>query len=187
MISAVDALGETGLVDELPDHHEAHPTEWRQSAQLQINAGDREAVEPFERTGAENPYEIQKDLQELMQDNVGIVRNEAEMRAALEQLTTLWDRARRAGVTGHREFNPGWHTALDLKNLLTVSEAITRAALERKESRGAQFREDYPQQEEQLSKINTMISKGEEGHMNVRWDPLPEMPDYLKQVIEENK
>ncbi|PYL15834.1 MAG: fumarate reductase/succinate dehydrogenase flavoprotein subunit [Verrucomicrobia bacterium] len=104
----------------------------------------REAVAPFERGGGENPYEIQKDLQELMQDKVGIVRTESEMQVALEQLKKLKERANRSGIVGHREFNPGWHTALDLKNLLTVSEAITRAALERKESRGAQFREDYP-------------------------------------------
>jgi succinate dehydrogenase / fumarate reductase flavoprotein subunit len=152
-----------------------------------IESASREALEPFDRSGAENPYQIQKDLQDLMQDNVGIVRNESEMQSALNELGKLWERARRAGVTGHREFNPGWHTALDLKNLLTVSEAITRAALERKESRGAQFREDYPAKDDKFSKVNTMISKNPDGIMKVRWEPLPEMPDYLKQVIEENR
>src|SRR5689334_3889006 len=147
--------------------------------ETQIAASAREAVEPFERTGGENPYQIQKDLQELMQDNVGIVRNESEMQTALDGITRLWDRAGRAGVVGHREFNPGWHTALDLKNLLTVSEAITRAALERKESRGAQFREDYPNKDERFSKVNTMISKADDGSMRIRLEPLPEMPDYL--------
>ena len=142
---------------------------------------------PRERSDGENPYQIQRDLQEMMQDNVGIVRTQSEMESALEHLRQLKERARRAAVTGHREFNPGWHTALDLKNLLIVSEAITRTAFERKESRGAQFREDYPQKDEKFSKINTMISKGEDGGMKVRWEPLPEMPDYLKQVIEENK
>src|SRR5256885_15811495 len=146
----------------------------------------REALEPFERSGGENPYEIQKDLQELMQDNVGIVRTESEMQAALEQLGKLWERAGEVGVSGHREFNPGWHTALDLKNLLTVSEAITRAAIERKESRGAQFREDYPNKEERYAKVNTMISKADDGSMRVRLDPLPEMPDYLKRVVADN-
>jgi succinate dehydrogenase / fumarate reductase, flavoprotein subunit len=150
-----------------------------------IDAAAREALQPFERAAEENPYQTQKDLQELMQDNVGIVRNEKEMKLALEQLARLWDRANRAGVIGHREFNPGWHTALDLKNLLTVSEAITRAALERKESRGAQFREDFPRKDDKFSKVNTMISRGANGKMEVRWEPLPEMPDYLKQVIEE--
>jgi succinate dehydrogenase / fumarate reductase flavoprotein subunit len=122
-----------------------------------------------------------------MQDNVGIVRTEIEMQSALQQLKTFWVRTRRAGVTGHREFNPGWHTALDLKNLLIVSEAITRAAIERKESRGAQFRDDYPDKSEKFSKVNTMISKGSDGSMQIRLEPLPEMPDYLKQVIEEMK
>ncbi len=153
----------------------------------QIEASAKEAVEPFERSGGENPYQIQKDLQELMQDNVGIVRTEPEMRTALDGLVKLNERARRAGVTGHREFNPGWHTALDLKNLLTVSEAVTRAALERKESRGAQFRDDYPAKDEKFSNVNTMISKGADDKMQIRWEPLPAMPDYLKQVIEENK
>src|SRR2546430_3152123 len=147
----------------------------------------RKAVAPFERNNGENPYQVQKDLQELMQDNVGIVRNESEMRSALERLKEFWQRANRAGVTGNREFNPGWHTVLDLKNLLTVSEAITRAALERKESRGAQFREDYPNNAERFVKVNTMISKAPDGSMQIRLESLPEMPDYLKQVIEEMK
>jgi len=152
-----------------------------------IDVVAQEAVAPFERSGGENPYEIQGDLQELMQDNVGIVRTESEMQLALEQLEKLKERANNAGVTGHREFNPGWHTALDLKNLLTVSEAISRAALERKESRGAQFREDYPNKEERFAKVNTMISKSEGGSMQIRLEPLPEMPDYLKRVVEEMK
>ena len=152
----------------------------------EVEAAAAEAVAPFERAGGENPYEIQKDLQELMQDNVGIVRTESEMQRALQELGRLRERAQRAGVTGHREFNPGWHTALDLKNLLTVSEAITRAALERKESRGAQFRDDYPSKDEKFSRVNTMISQAADGSMQVRWEPLPEMPDYLKQVIKKN-
>ena len=153
-----------------------------------IDTMAREALTPFESRGreSENPYEIQGDLQELMQDNVGIVRTESEMQLALEQLEKLKERANRSGVVGHREFNPGWHTALDLKNLLTVSEAITRAALERKESRGAQFREDYPNKDEKFSKVNTMISKADDGSMRIRLEPLPEMPDYLKRVVEEN-
>jgi succinate dehydrogenase / fumarate reductase flavoprotein subunit len=145
----------------------------------------RQALAPFERDGGENPYEVQRDLQELMQDNVGIVRTESEMQHAFSELQKLKQRADRSGVVGHREFNPGWHTALDLKNLLTVSEATTLAAIERKESRGAQFREDYPNKEERFAKVNTMISKADDGSMRVRLDPLPEMPDYLRQVIEE--
>ncbi len=147
----------------------------------------RQALEPFERNDGENPYEIQKDLQELMQDNVGIVRTETEMQDALKQLRQLNERANRAGVIGHREYNPGWQTALDLTNLLTVSEAIALAALERKESRGAQFREDYPDKDERFAKVNTIASKAADGSMQIRLEPLPEMPEYLKQVIEENR
>src|SRR5207237_1998277 len=154
-----------------------------------IDTVAREALAPFESRdgGSENPYAIQKDLQETMQDLVGIVRNETEMREALERIGKFKSRAEKAAVTGNREYNPGWHTALDLKNLLTVSDAITRAALERKESRGAQFREDYPNRDEQFGKVNTLISKTEDGLMEITLEPLPEMPDYLKQVIEENR
>jgi succinate dehydrogenase / fumarate reductase flavoprotein subunit len=146
-----------------------------------------EALRPFERAAGENPYQIQKDLQESMQDLVGIVRRETEMRQALDKIDELKSRTANVSVGGNREYNPGWHTALDLKNLLTVSEAITRAALERKESRGAQFREDYPGKDERFSKVNTMISKAPDGSMQIRLEPLAEMPDYLKQVIEENR
>ncbi len=152
-----------------------------------VNLYASETLKPFENSSGENPYSVQRDLQEVMQHNVGIVRDEGEMRSALDHLKTFWDRAARVGVTGNRDFNPGWHTALDLRNLLTVSEAITRAALERKESRGAQFREDYPEKDERFSRVNTVIRKGEDGRMEVRLEPLPEMPDYLKRVIEENK
>src|SRR6184192_565162 len=139
-----------------------------------IDAVAREALAPFESTGrgSENPYVIQKDLQETMQNLVGIVRNEGEMREALEKIGKFKTRAEKAAVTGNREYNPGWHTALDLKNLLTVSDAITRAALERKESRGAQFREDYPNRDEQFGKVNTIISKATNGSMQVRLEPL---------------
>jgi succinate dehydrogenase / fumarate reductase, flavoprotein subunit len=152
----------------------------------QIESAAREALAPFERSSSESPYQVQKDLQDTMQDLVGIVRNESEMREALGKIDDFKKRAENAAVSGNREYNPGWHTALDLKNLLAVSEAITRAALERKESRGAQFRDDYPDKDEQFSKVNTMISKTEDGSMQIRLEPLPEMPDYLKLVIEEN-
>jgi succinate dehydrogenase / fumarate reductase flavoprotein subunit len=147
----------------------------------------REALQSFEKSDGENPYAVQHDLQEVMQGNVGIVRNENEMKSALQELKKFWERAHRVGVTGNREFNPGWHTALDLKNLITTSEAITRAALEREESRGAQFREDYPGKDEALGQVNIILWKASDGAMQVRRDPIPPMPDYLKRVIEENR
>jgi succinate dehydrogenase flavoprotein subunit len=152
-----------------------------------IESAAREALAPFDRSNGENPYQVQKDLQDTMQDLVGIVRNESEMRDALEKINVFKKRAEKAAVTGNREYNPGWHTALDLKNLLTASEAITRAALERKESRGAQFREDYQNKDDRFSKVNTIVSKAADGPMHVRLEPLPEMPDYLKQIIDEMK
>jgi succinate dehydrogenase / fumarate reductase flavoprotein subunit len=125
----------------------------------QIDQTSRLALEPFERgqTASNGAYQVQRDLQEMMQDKVGIVRREDEMLEALERVAQLRERAAHVGVDGNREFNPGWHTALDLRNLLIVSEAVTRAAIERKESRGAQFREDYPEKSAEFAKVNTII------------------------------
>jgi succinate dehydrogenase / fumarate reductase flavoprotein subunit len=153
----------------------------------QLDTAARDALTPFDRGAGENAYHVQHELQELMQHDVGIVRREDEMLRALSRIGELWERARSVGVSGNRDFNPGWHSALDLPNLLTVSEAITRAALERKESRGAQFRDDYPQKDEALGKVEIIVWKAEDGSMQIRRDELPAMPDYLKQIIEEMK
>jgi succinate dehydrogenase / fumarate reductase flavoprotein subunit len=153
----------------------------------QLERGAKEALAPFERSGGESPYGIQHELQDMMQRLVGIVRNESEMREALGHLETLKARAARAGVQGNREYNPGWHTALDLPNLLTVSEAVTRCAIERTESRGGHFREDYPDKAPEFGKVNITVRRAADGSMEVRRVPLPEMPPELKQVIEENK
>ena len=154
----------------------------------QLEAAARRALEPFERgmgSDAEGPYKIQLDLQEMMQELVGIVRREDEMQRALEGIGRLWQRTSRVAVTGNREYNPGWHTALDLPNLLTVSEAVTRSAIERKESRGAQFREDYPEKDPEFGKVNIAVKRDSDGTMKVLRVPIPEMPPELKQVIEE--
>ena len=154
----------------------------------EIDEAARLAVEPFERSApGEGPYQVQYTLQETMQDLVGIVRNEAEMRRALACLSTLRERASRVGVGGHREYNPAWHAALDLHNLLTVSEAITRSALERRESRGGHFREDYPDKDAAFGTINVVVRKGPDDSMQVSRAPIPAMPEELKRIIEEMK
>jgi succinate dehydrogenase / fumarate reductase flavoprotein subunit len=156
----------------------------------QVDAATRATLAPFDRAAAaaaEGPYQVQHDLQEMMQDLVGIVRTEAEMRRALEGLQALWERARRVRVDGNREYNPGWHTALDLPNLLTVSEAVTRSAIERRESRGGHFRADCPDKDAAFGQVNVTVRKGGEGTMQVSRVPIPPMPAELKQVIEEMK
>jgi succinate dehydrogenase / fumarate reductase flavoprotein subunit len=146
------------------------------------------ALEPFERgQSAEGAYQIQHELQETMQDLVGIVRREDEMTRALKVVRELQGRAAKVGVTGNREYNPGWHTALDLRHLLTVSEAITRCAIERKESRGGHFRDDYPDKGAEYGAFNFVVRKGGDGGMQLERHPVPRMPDELKAVIEEMK
>ena len=156
----------------------------------QVEEAERAALAPFERVASVNgsgAYQVQQELQSVMQELVGIVRNEPEMKQALEVIEQLKDRAAAVGVVGNREYNPGWHTAIDLANLLTISEAITRSAIERKESRGGHFREDYPEKDPAYGKINLVIRKGPDGEMQLVGEPIPEMPAELKRVIEEQK
>jgi succinate dehydrogenase / fumarate reductase flavoprotein subunit len=153
-----------------------------------VDAAARAALEPFDRpAGDEGPYQVQQSLQEMMQRLVGIVRREDEMLQALEAIEKLRARARRVRVAGNREYNPGWHTALDLENLLTVSEATARASLVRKESRGAQFRDDYPAKSDELSKVSIVLRRGPDERMQVVREPIPEMPAELRKIIEEMK
>ena len=151
----------------------------------QVEETIRWSLEPFSRDQGENAFAVQHDLQAMMQDLVGIVRTESEMQQALDGLQKLKERANKVSVTGNVDFNPGWHTALDLRNLLTVSEAITRAALERKESRGGQYREDFPQKDSEWGKKNIAIKKQPDGSMSIRELPIPDMPAELRQIIEE--
>jgi succinate dehydrogenase / fumarate reductase flavoprotein subunit len=148
----------------------------------------KDALAPFDRgAGGENPYAVQQDLQTTMQGLVGIVRIESEMREAIARIEALNERASRAGIEGHREYNAGWHTALDLRNLLTVSEAIARSAAERRESRGGHFREDFPDKVAEYATFNFTIKQGADGSMQLGRAPIPEMPPELKQVVEEQK
>jgi succinate dehydrogenase / fumarate reductase flavoprotein subunit len=153
----------------------------------EVAAAEKRALAPFERDGAEGPYAVQHELQEMMQDLVGIVRQEKEMLEALDRIQQLKARAERVGVGGNREYNPGWHTAIDLTNLLTVSEMVAKAALERKESRGAHFRDDYPAKDNNFGAFNIVIRKGTGGAMQIIRQTIPEMPQELKQIIEEMK
>jgi succinate dehydrogenase / fumarate reductase, flavoprotein subunit len=157
--------------------------------QDQIDAAARELTAPFERgaSGGEGPYQLQHELQELMQDKVGIVRQERDMLAALEGIAALSGRAARVGVHGNREYNPGWHTALDLPNLLLCSEAVTRSAIERKESRGGHFREDHPDKKPEYAKFNVICRRGPDGRMQIVRQPVPELSAELKQIIEEQQ
>jgi succinate dehydrogenase / fumarate reductase flavoprotein subunit len=164
------------------DHQAGHIVE------TQLDAIVKDTLAPFDRGGAgEGPYHIQQDLQAMMQENVGIVRTESEMRHALDALGGLRERAARVGVGGNRQYNNGWHTALDLENLLTVSEAVARSAITRKESRGGHFRDDFPKQDPAFSTLNVSVQQAPDGTMRVAQIPIPPMPAELKQVIDENK
>jgi len=141
---------------------------------------------PFGRSGNENPYAIHADLQECMQSLVGIIRTEGELRKALEEIAVFKQRLGRVSVSGGREFNPGWHLALDLYSMLSVSEAVTLGAIERKESRGGHTRDDYPFADDHFGKVN-MVVRRKNGQFSVTHEPLLEIPDDLKQLLRERK
>jgi len=150
----------------------------------QVKREAARALAPFERQG-ESPYAVQRDLQELMQENVGIVRSQAEMEVALEALGGMRARAERVAMEGNREYNSGWHTALDLHSLITVSEAVTRSAIDRRESRGAHFREDFPEKDPAASTYNTLIRRGQDGSMELHRRPIPPMREELASLVKE--
>ena len=145
------------------------------------------ALAPFERAGAaEGPYQVQESLKTTMQSFVGIVRQHDEMERALRELEGLKARAAKVGVPGNREYNPGWHTALDLRHLLVVSEAIAKSALERKESRGGHFRDDYPEKDPTFATFNHVVRRTSGGAMELVREPIRPMPDELQAIIKEN-
>jgi len=143
-----------------------------------------ELLAPFEQTGGgENPYAVQEALQDMMGAYVGIARKEDDLRTALAELEKLRARAARVAVEGNRQYNPGWNTAIDLKNLLTVSEAVTRAALERRESRGAHTRVEYPDSDQHFGTVNVIVRR-QGDRMTVVQEPIPPLPDELRRVVE---
>jgi succinate dehydrogenase / fumarate reductase flavoprotein subunit len=152
----------------------------------QVEGAAREVLAAFESTGNENPYTIHADLQECMQSLVGIIRNAGELRKALDEIAVLKQRLGRVRVGGGRDFNPAWHLALDLYSMLSVSEAVTLGALERKESRGGHTRDDYPLADDHFGKVNVVIRR-KGGAFSVAQEPLPEMPDDLKELLKERK
>jgi succinate dehydrogenase / fumarate reductase flavoprotein subunit len=155
---------------------------------VEVDETARKALEPFERgPDGENPFTIQYELQTTMQNLVGIVRRQEEMERAVEEIEALKQRAAKVGATGNREYNNGWHTALDLANLLTMAEVVARAGAERKESRGGHFREDYPDKDPKWGGLNIRFDKTPDGRVKVTHVPIKEMSSELKQVIEENK
>jgi succinate dehydrogenase / fumarate reductase flavoprotein subunit len=141
---------------------------------------------PFNNNGGENPYSIHADLQNCMQNLVGIIRTEKELQQALDEIQQLKQRLTKVSVEGHRQYNPGWHLALDLHSLLSVSEAVTLGALERKESRGGHTRDDYPNADPKFGNVNIVIRK-KNGAWSLSQEPLPEMPNELKALFEEKK
>ncbi|SDM77437.1 succinate dehydrogenase subunit A [Geodermatophilus siccatus] len=145
----------------------------------------RAALAPFEREGGENPYAVQSELQQTMHDLVGIIRTAPEMERALERIAVLRERVAALSVEGHRQYNPGWHLALDLPHLLAVSECIARAALAREESRGGHTRDDFPATDPEWGRTNLVCTRTPDGELTVTRQPLPEMPPELAEVFEE--
>jgi succinate dehydrogenase / fumarate reductase flavoprotein subunit len=169
----------------------------RNSGSVTVDQGEADeaasrALAPFSRqggggggSGTEGPYQVQESLQTTMQNHVGIVRTAHEMERALGEIQSLKQRAERVVVPGNREFNPGWHTALDLRHLLIVSEAIARSALARKESRGGHFRDDFPDKDPAYAAFNHVTRLAADGEMQVVREPIPAMPAELAAIIKE--
>ena len=154
--------------------------------EAEIEAEVADLLAPFSRTSGESPYDVHKALQECMQAKVGIYRGQAELEQAVEELEALRRRARAVRVEGSRIYNPGWHLSRDVQNLITASEAITRGALLRKESRGAHSRLDFPNLDPQFGNVNMCAVKTSSG-MRVSPTPLPQMPAELKALFEPAK
>jgi len=195
-INGANRLGGNSLSDLLVfgkragEHAARFAREWPSASvdSRQVEDASRQALAPFDRgSNGKNPYAIQEQIQEAMQNLVGIVRVEDEMRQALAEIDRLRTEAAQAGVVGHREYNAGWHTSIDLANLLLVSEAIARSAIERRESRGGHYRDDYPQKDPAFGRVSIAVRRGGDGEMQVVQEPIPPVPAELASIIEEMK
>jgi succinate dehydrogenase / fumarate reductase flavoprotein subunit len=156
------------------------------AAEAQLDAAREEALTPFEGSD-ENPYTVQQDLQQTMNDLVGIIRRESEVAEALERLDGLRERARRAGVEGHRQYNPGWHLALDLRNMLLVSECVALAAKERTESRGGHTRDDHPRMDREWRRVNLLCALNADGRVELTRRELPPMRSDLLELFDKEE
>ena len=193
-LHGANRLGGNSLSDLLVFGERAgrHAATWAaQAAPVTLDEGTIQdcataALAPFERAGnGTGPYDVQFALQELMQNQVGIIRNAADVADAVEQIGRLREQSRRAGAGGNREYNPGWHTALDLHNLLTVAEMVARAAALRTESRGAHTRDDHPAKDPAWGEVNLVVRRSPTGEMEIERRAIPPLPDELRTIIDE--
>jgi succinate dehydrogenase / fumarate reductase flavoprotein subunit len=148
----------------------------------QVEAAARSMLAPFEGEGSENPYALHAELQETMQSLVGIIRTDAELTQAIAKLDDLDGRLERVTVEGNRQFNPGWHLALDLRSMLTISKAVARSALMRQESRGGHTRDDFPKTDPEWGKLN-VVTRKRGGRLELTTEPLPQIPEDLRQLV----
>jgi succinate dehydrogenase / fumarate reductase flavoprotein subunit len=184
-------LGGNSLSDLLVFGKRAGEFAAERALQMEHSALDKEQVDeavsriakPFDSVGTENPYTVQSDLRELMQNKVGIIRNRSDLESAIDEIAKLKDREKNVTVSGTHSYNPGWHTALDLQHLLSMSEAITKAALEREESRGGHTRDDFPTPSDEFGKLNIVATLSDSDGVNIKREPLSEMPEELAELF----
>jgi succinate dehydrogenase / fumarate reductase flavoprotein subunit len=168
------------------EHARAHKSDTPRLPDDAITAAGEAALAPLRRQGGENPYTVHRELQETMNELVGIIRTAPEVQQALDKIEVLKERAKNLSVEGKRPYNPGWHLALDLPNMLKVSECIARAALERQESRGGHTRDDFPTPTPEWGALNLICSEAD-GSVSLTRQPLPQMPAELAELFEEKK
>jgi succinate dehydrogenase / fumarate reductase flavoprotein subunit len=154
--------------------------------EAQVTKLAAEIVAPLERREGENPYALHAELEDVMQAKVGIIRTESELQEAVVQIDALRARAARTAVAGGRTYNPSWHLALDMATMLLVSEAVTRSALTREESRGGHTRDDFPKSDPSWAKKN-VVTRWRDGGLDLRTEPLPQIPEELQVLLGEDK